>query len=726
MTKPDSNNKPEDLSPMYEESHKEWLENPRITVSLAGDDSEECDPWEWSGDQSKDHKAEDLRPMWEESHEEWLENPRILTFGQNDDWVPGKYKTPGAQVPQPAGYHRARVHEVTKPVLAFANQALKVSNPEKLPQSHIIGKRIPGIVENTPVLAQIEWHLDNHPPRPAQGYGPMEGPDFYHMGVSLYIPDSAIGFGLGVIIPMQASKPATPDVSFIDWFKHYFGNEPSEFNFGWFGSKIGHSISHFASNILKTAGHEIGHTTRSLQGIEGEVSGLIKHVPIIGGPIHSILDKTFHLAMAPSNMVVAIAEGDSRIDHAVLNSLKEQVKEFQQLAPYAEMIVSLVPGVGQGIGAALAAGVALSEGQPISGILKAGLMGAIPGGPLVQAAIETGVGIIQHVAKGDKLDFNTLSQSAAGAASTALGLPPSAKDALIAGIAITGQIAKGKPIDKALTDGAISALPVSDSAKRAMTEASSLSLELAHGGNVISAAQHARIAAITTVLPPTNPLHNNITIGLSLMQKHPEKSQSIMQAALHSGLGDTLVSMGAQHLPPEVQKGIKSGNALGSGIVYQEHKKTGLSKVTGNLVESGVQQSKHHPVFGEARKLATVKNSTHGFDYGNGLLQHQVGMFDVVTARNSLDESQKHGFDLAAATRIGTVANPKPPMISPAAHAGYAISLGMRSHNPNQKANMMHSIQQNPSASVGATLAVKEVGVDNWFVRLLRALGLHK
>lgn len=651
-----------------------------------------------SKDKSEEEK-EDLSPKWEESHEEWLENPRILTFGLND-WVPGMYRTPGAQVPQPIGYHRARAHEVTKPVLAFANQVLRVSNPEKLPQSYIIGRRIPGIVENTPVLAQIEWHLDNHPPRPGQGYGPMEGPDFYHMGVSLYIP-----------------------------------NDFSNVGFGWFGSKLTRSMGHFASNIVKTAGHEIGHVTHTLQDAEGAVSGVIKHVPIIGGPIHSILDKTFHIAMAPSDMVVSIAEGDSRIDRAVLRSLKEQVKDFQQIAPYAEMVVSLVPGVGQGIGAALAAGVALSEGQSISGVLKAGLMGAIPGGPLVQAAIETGIGVIQHVAKGDKLDFNIISQSAAGAASTALGLPPSAKNALIAGIAITGQIAKGKAIDKALTDGAISTLPVSDTVKRAMTEASSLSLELAHGANVMTAAQSARIAAITTALPSSNPLHNNIKISLSLMQKHPGKSRDIMQSALHSGLGDTLISVGAQPLPPEVQKGIKSGNALGAAIIYQEHKKTALPKITGNLVESGIQQSKNHPVFEEARKLTAAgpsttsqgrKNSTYGFDYANGLLQHQVGIYDVMTARDSLEPSQQHGFDLAAATRIGTVANPMPKMVSPAAHAGYAISLGMRSHSPTEKMGMMRTIQQNPSATVGATLAVKEVGADNWFVRLLRALGLHK
>ena len=94
-------------------------------------------------------------------------------------------------------------------------------------------------------------------------------------------------------------------------------------------------------------------------------------------------------------------------------------------------------------------------------------------------------------------------------------------------------------------------------------------------------------------------------------------------------------------------------------------------------------------------------------------------MFDVITTRNSLDSNQQHGFDLAASTRIGTVANPKPQTLSPAGHAGYAISLGMRSHSPNEKVAewipAAHNLDQ-----------ISEVGVDNWFVRLLRALGLHK
>ena len=132
-----------------------------------------------------------------------------------DEFVPGKFKTPGTQVPKPEGFHRARAHEVTKPVLAFANQVLKVANPEKLPQSEVIGKRLPGIVEGSPVLAQIEWHFDNHPPRPTLGLGPMEGDPFYHMGVTLYLPDTDIAAG-----------EERTHMSKFDYLHDYFGAAP--------------------------------------------------------------------------------------------------------------------------------------------------------------------------------------------------------------------------------------------------------------------------------------------------------------------------------------------------------------------------------------------------------------------------------------------------------------------------------------------------------------------
>jgi hypothetical protein len=467
--------------------------------------------------------------------------------------------------------------------------------------------------------------------------------------------------------------------------------------------------------------------SHSIQDVTGKITHEIGKIPIVGGPLHTIFDAGFHIAMGPSNMVIAVAIEGKRIDKVVLENLKQQLHDFKQVAPYAQMVVSLVPGIGQGVSAAMSAGLALAEGQSITDVLKAGAIGAMPGGPLVKAAITMGVETIQHVARGDKLNLQTLAQTAGGIASSALGLPLAAKNALMAGVAIVGGIAKGNPLDKTLADATITALPISDQAKKAMVEASTLSLDIAHGKK-IDAALTSRINGVASMLPSTNPLHSSIKTALAAGQKAHGKNEELMMAALQSGLGDSLVSMGAQSLPTDVQKGIKSGAALGSGVVYQEQRKVQLTKVTGKLTESGIQLAKTSPLFAEARKLASGKGGTQGFDHATGLLQQQVGAFDIAHVRDGLNPANKIGFDMALSTRIGAVANPKPPTLSPAAHAGHAISLGMQSYVPERKAVIMQTIQTNPSATVGATVAVKEVAVsrESWLVRLLKALGIKK
>lgn len=492
--------------------------------------------------------------------------------------------------------------------------------------------------------------------------------------------------------------------------------------------KLVKSVAHFTSNAVKSAGREIGHASHSVQNAVGQIGKGIGKIPIVGGPLRTVFDVPFHLAMAPVNLATDIVIEGKRIDKAVLNNLKGQLREFKQVAPYAQMVFSVVPGVGTGVSACLAAGLALAEGQSIDEVLKAGAIAAIPGGPLVKAAVTMGVETIQRVAKGERIDLQSLGQTASGIASSALGLPIAAKNALVAGVAVMGTIASGKPIDKILADNAIKALPISDSAKKAMTEASAISLDLGHGKR-LDTAMIGRINAVTSALPATHPLHDSIKTGLTLTRKAGQgKAEQTMATALQSGLGDALVSMGAQTLPSDVQKGIKAGVGLGSGSVFQGKRKQSLAKVSGKLAESGIQLAKTSPVFTEARKLAATKGSSKGFDLGSGLLQQQVGTFDVATVRDSLPAAQKLGFDMALATRIGVVANPKPPTLSPAAHAGHAIALGMQSYVPERKAALMQTIQANPSAAVGATVAVKEVAAvrANWFTKLLKALGLSK
>jgi hypothetical protein len=488
-----------------------------------------------------------------------------------------------------------------------------------------------------------------------------------------------------------------------------FGAEPYAVAFGF---SLTGAIGHFVSNAVKTAGREVGHVTHSVQSAVGQVTKAVSKIPVVGAPLHAVFDATYHASFSMVHATVAIA-GGRRIDRAFMDQLHIAVKDFKQVGPYAQMVIGMVPGVGQGVSAAMSAGLALANGQPIAEALKAGALGAIPGGVLVQSAIRASVETIQHVAKGEKLNLANIAQTAGGVAAGALGMPESAKNALMAGIATTGNIVRGQPLDKALTDGAVHALPIPDSAKRAMTEATALSLDLAHGKRVDRALM-GRIDGVVGMLPASAPLRQNLLTGVHAVRELGQGSNAehVMMTAIQSGVGDQLVSLGAAHLAPKARNGLKVGIALGTGIVHQEHTAHQLIHVVpGKLAETGIQLSKASPVYGEARKIATSKGGSKGFDLATGILSHQAGIFHLSTARNTLPSPHdKMGFDMAMATRIGTVAHPKPHAIqTPAAHAGHAMTLGMQTYVPERKAAMMQSIQGHPGAAAGATQAVKQV-----------------
>jgi hypothetical protein len=506
-----------------------------------------------------------------------------------------------------------------------------------------------------------------------------------------------------------------------------FGAEPYAVAFGF---SLTGAIGHFVSNAVKTAGREVGHVTHSIQDAAGKVGKAVGKIPVVGGPIHTVFDAGFHASFAMVNATVAIAKG-RRIDRAFMDQVHIAVKDFKQAGPYAQMVIGLVPGVGQGVSAAMAAGLALANGQPIADVLKAGAMGAIPGGALVQSCVRASVETIQHVAKGEKLNFANLAETAGGAAAGALGIPAAAKNALMAGIATTGNIVKGQPLDKALTDGAIHALPIPDTSKRAMTEATTLTLDLAHGKRVDRALMN-RIDGVVGMLPASAPLRQNLLSGVKAVQNigQGKDAEHVMMTALQSGVGDQLMSLGAIHLPPKARNGLKTGIALGTGIVHQEHTAVQLTHAVPNkLAESGIQTAKASPVYGEARKIASSKGGSKGFDLATGVLAHQAGIFHLSTTRNLLPSPHdKMGFDMAMAIRIGTVAHPKPHNIAtPAAHAGHAMTLGMQTYVPERKAAIMQTLQGHPSAAAGATEAVKQVAArrESIIERILHALHIR-
>lgn len=496
-----------------------------------------------------------------------------------------------------------------------------------------------------------------------------------------------------------------------------------------FGFNLGHAIGHFCSNAVKAAGREVGHVTHAIQTGAGAIGKQIGKVPIVGGPLHAVFDASYHATFGMVNATVAIAQG-KRVDRALMEHLRDTLHDFKQVGPYAQMVISAVPGVGQGVSAAMSAGLALANGQPIGEVLKAGALGAIPGGPLVQSCVKTGVETMQHIAKGEKLNITTLAKSAGGIASGALGLPPAAQNAMLAGISTASSLAHGHPLDKTLTDGVTAALPIPDAAKKAMTEASALTLDLAHGKRVDRALMQ-RVDGVMGMLPVDAPLRQNLKTGVDAVRNvaQGKDAEHVLMSALQSGVADQLLSHSTAKLPKPLKDGLKTGIALGAGNIMQDARHIQLTKaIPGKLVETGVQMSKASPLFGEARKIAASKNGSKGFDIATGLLSHQAGVFDLATVRNAIPSpADKMGFDMAAATRIGAVAHPKPKTLSPAAHAGHAITLGMQSYVPDRKAAIMTTIQAHPSAAAGATAAVKQVAEqrDSVLEKILQALGIH-
>jgi hypothetical protein len=167
----------------------------------------------------------------------------------------------------------------------------------------------------------------------------------------------------------------------------------------------------------------------------------VSHVPIVGG----VASQVVNLAAAPANLVQSIASGE-RIDKAVLNNLKSQLKTVKALAPYAQMVASMVPGVGTGVSAAIGAATALAEGQPLSQAVVAGIRSSIPGGPLAQSAFN----VAEAAVSGKPIDKIAIA---------ALPISPQAKQGLEIALNAAKDVAAGKRVDTVIADNALKVVP---------------------------------------------------------------------------------------------------------------------------------------------------------------------------------------------------------------------------------------------------------------------------
>lgn len=275
------------------------------------------------------------------------------------------------------------------------------------------------------------------------------------------------------------------------------------------------SVEKFTRSAANAAGHGAHTLTRATNRVTGEVTDLARKVPVVGKPLNAVVGASIE----PLKVATAVASG-RRIDKAVVDSFRRSVAQAKTLAPYAQLVVSAVPGIGTGLSAAMAGGLALAEGRSINDATVAAARAAVPGGPMATAAFDAAVA----VGSGKGID-----EAATEAAVAAAAPDPASRGRLKAALSVAGGVAQGKPLDKVAISAATHAL---DGEAQDRVAAA-----------VGHAAQEAAYSELTKSLPST--VSRALVSGVAL--GYARESQRDLHAAVTSPAArERLAKMGAE------------------------------------------------------------------------------------------------------------------------------------------------------------------------------------
>jgi len=193
---------------------------------------------------------------------------------------------------------------------------------------------------------------------------------------------------------------------------------------GWFGSKLAKSVSHAVSSVGKAA-------------------------------YNATIKKVANTAVSVARAGVNIAKGQNVL-RSVGGVVRTATADLKVVGQYA----GTVPGIGTGIGALASGANAALSGKSLTDIAKATAVGAVPGGPLAQAAVSAAVNLTQKGIEG----HNMVKAAAGELINAAASMAPPATQAMIRQTAMA----------------AIS------------------------GNNILSAAQHAAIQTALAQVPDAN------------------------------------------------------------------------------------------------------------------------------------------------------------------------------------------------------------------------------
>jgi hypothetical protein len=494
--------------------------------------------------------------------------------------------------------------------------------------------------------------------------------------------------------------------------------------------KVDPNANQWINNAIRTAGRAIDHVAVEIQDESGRISKALDKIPIVGGLLGAIYDVGFQSVLGPLLMTEEVVVEGKGIDKVVLASLKAGLADFKEIGPYAEMVCSLIPGVGQGIAAAIGCGLALANGQPLSQALLAGVEGALPGGPLAKMAFQVADDTLTSVIAGKPVGWKDLVDEGISAAAAAISLPDVAKDALNGGFQCCAEIIQGKPLDRALVDGLATGLPIPPEAKKAMGDITDMANAIAKGEPVTKALL-IEVDKVAAYLPVSGAIKQGITGGLDaatgLVQGKP--IGQVLAITITHTVTDIFLDTGKAHLPIPACNAINISIASKQGSYKQQLVTPQLQgPVTHKLMNQGQGIVKTDPVSAAAYSTVPAANQ-HGFQVGLALMRTQASVHELLTIRQGLSPADQVGFDMAVSLHAARVANPPPKDVGDIkAAAGFYMVKGMQGGLANQKQAQMAIIAQHPIARLGATVAVNHIVAarTSWWNQLLTWLGFKE
>ncbi len=395
---------------------------------------------------------------------------------------------------------------------------------------------------------------------------------------------------------------------------------------------------------VKFLGHPVSQGIDALGRVGQQGLDLVGQIPVIGRPLEAIYD----IQLKPFELAAQIASGKN-VGQTALNGLRETVSDVRTAAPLIQSVIAVIPAVGPVASGMISASLAIAEGQPIDGVLEAGLVGAVPGGALAASAYNLGKAIVQGKASNPAAMISSVLNSAASAAG--VQLPPGTASIIQAGIGTTAALARGEHPDQALLTNAMPALSAMGSA----------------------------------VGPQIQSLVN---------QGHFEDAANKLMSAIPDSLRALPKQVGDQ-----IGQALRVGGAIGLGQELQSSMKDALVK---KMTQLAIPPSVMTPA--EVAMMNSLpEDERAGFAVGINVKNAHSSQFQIATIRTLLPNSRSQdGFDAAISMGIGQVKATPPHSIqgNPLAVAGFQIHQGIQHSSPQHAQNELRVLH--PAARVGA------------------------